>query len=429
MVKDYPDKLKQLVRKALLDYDTDAAMYLGHAYDFGWEGVEKDQAEAVYWYRLVTELIPDDEQTGEAMMRLGYFHMDGIPYVKDLHSAIFEFTYVAKIYPKDDDYKKYALYALPECQKRLEEEKQSLYARYLDGDGESAYKLARLIDSHRTADKDTSFGSREELMEYAAEKGYPPAMVDVAGGRSIDGAKQHQYWLKAAEAGESEAYRNMAYQYENGNEFIKADQSLANSYYQRYLSTSNSVQSLNDAGKAYELGLFGLTKDYGKAVSNYEEYLKYDKLDKETLYRLGYLYLVGGPNLIADQTKAFECFRDSAHRRGTPNMTIDPGHAEAKYQLGLCYEKGIGTQIDQNKAFQSYLEAGREGSDWGNFHTARCYIYGIGTQKDNDKASETIDFGLSLMQWFVGPDEEKAKLIRAFENLKLEIDPFGDIEI
>ena len=26
MVKDYPDKLKQLVRKALLDYDADAAM-------------------------------------------------------------------------------------------------------------------------------------------------------------------------------------------------------------------------------------------------------------------------------------------------------------------------------------------------------------------------------------------------------------------
>lgn len=77
--------------------------------------------------------------------------------------------------------------------------------------------------------------------------------------------------------------------------------------------------------------------------------------------------------------KAFELYTIAANLGSTDGL----------HNMGLCYEKGYGTEKDPEKAFEYYLKAAEtyEFADY-YIYVGYCYEYGIGVEKDIDKAIE-----------------------------------------
>jgi len=64
------------------------------------------------------------------------------------------------------------------------------------------------------------------------------------------------------------------------------------------------------------------------------------------------------------------------------------GDAEAQFQVGTCYECGIGVEKDGEKSFKYYLLAANQGLVKAQFKVGRCYGFGIGVKKYDKKRLE-----------------------------------------
>ena len=56
------------------------------------------------------------------------------------------------------------------------------------------------------------------------------------------------------------------------------------------------------------------------------------------------------------------------------------------FQVGYCYQKGIGTKKDLKKAFELYLKSAKLNHIDGIKNVGYCYRNGIGTKKDLKEA-------------------------------------------
>ncbi|RHZ46807.1 hypothetical protein Glove_606g69 [Diversispora epigaea] len=92
-------------------------------------------------------------------------------------------------------------------------------------------------------------------------------------------------------------------------------------------------------------------------------------------YNLGCCYQ-NGIGTIKDEEKAFQWYLKSA----------EGGNITGQNDLGYFYENGIGTTKDEEKAFQWYLKSAEGGSSNGQNNLGHCYKNGIGTAKDEEKA-------------------------------------------
>lgn len=64
----------------------------------------------------------------------------------------------------------------------------------------------------------------------------------------------------------------------------------------------------------------------------------------------------------------------------------EQGDAQAQYQLGQCYEKGLGTAVDSVQAVQWYTRAAEQGDADAMYSLGLCYYYAIGVSEDLAKA-------------------------------------------
>lgn len=72
--------------------------------------------------------------------------------------------------------------------------------------------------------------------------------------------------------------------------------------------------------------------------------------------------------------------------------------------LGVCYENGIGTDKDLKRAFEYYKKAYELDNSFALVSLARCYLRGIGTEINKDKAKIFIDNAIK-----VNPNDSEAK--------------------
>jgi hypothetical protein len=86
-----------------------------------------------------------------------------------------------------------------------------------------------------------------------------------------------------------------------------------------------------------------------------------------------------------------------AHERGFKERHIAPfflealaeqGHAEDKYNLGVCYYQGQGVPQDYAKAVEWYSKAAAQGYAPAQCNLGFCYSRGQGVPQDNAKAAE-----------------------------------------
>ncbi|GBB89101.1 hypothetical protein RclHR1_01580002 [Rhizophagus clarus] len=110
--------------------------------------------------------------------------------------------------------------------------------------------------------------------------------------------------------------------------------------------------------------------------------MQMDDIDQSPgdMRHLGYCYQRG----IAtekNEEKAFELYKISANK----------GHITSINDLGYCYQHGIGTEKNEIKAFEFYQEAAEKGYAESMYNLGYFYHNGIGTEKNEIKAFELYE--------------------------------------
>ena len=62
------------------------------------------------------------------------------------------------------------------------------------------------------------------------------------------------------------------------------------------------------------------------------------------------------------------------------------GDLDAMYQLGICYETGMGTEVNLEEAFQCFLNAAKQEHAKAQYAVAVCYDCGLGVKENQNEA-------------------------------------------
>ena len=99
--------------------------------------------------------------------------------------------------------------------------------------------------------------------------------------------------------------------------------------------------------------------------------------DADAYYRLGICYEGGGDTIVEeDRAKAFEYFEKSANL----------GQVLAQSKLGFYYKRGIVVAKDYEKSYNWYLQASQAGHAIAQNQLAFCYLKGEGVELDKNEA-------------------------------------------
>ncbi|EXX70557.1 uncharacterized protein OCT59_010119 [Rhizophagus irregularis] len=133
----------------------------------------------------------------------------------------------------------------------------------------------------------------------------------------------------------------------------------------------NSTKSQSNMEKSLNLSLSKVLSSYN--LSNRET----DDIDlsPEDLHHLGYRYQ-RGIGTEKNQEKAFKLYKVAANK----------GHVISINDLGYCYQHGIGTEKDGAKSFELYREAAEKDCVESMRNLAYLYQNGIGTERNEIKA-------------------------------------------
>jgi TPR repeat protein len=252
-----------------------------------------------------------------------------------------------------------------------------------------------------------------------------------------DYVKAMEWYLKAAEKGNSRAMNNIGFAYYNG-EGVTANKAKAFEWYLKAAEKNNEVSMRNIAG-LYRYGE-GVTQSYDKAMEWYKKaaahgnvpamkdvgdlyrdarnytaaaewYLKAaEKEDADAQYALGDLYRFG--HIEGGWTEVLKWFKKSAEN-GNMNalcrlgdfcysgnvvqqnyklavefyrQAVDKGSVSAHRGLGHCYFFGNGVEKNYTEAAKWYAIAAKNGDDAAQTQMGYLYIEGLGVAKDYAQA-------------------------------------------
>ena len=117
------------------------------------------------------------------------------------------------------------------------------------------------------------------------------------------------------------------------------------------------------------------TQEFDKAVPILKQAAELG--NAESQYNLGYCYQAG-IGVEQNSEKAIEWYSKSAEQ----------GWNDSLYAMMMAYGSGNGVQQDFNKAFSFALKCAENGDGTCMFNVINCYKEGMGTEKDIDKMLE-----------------------------------------
>jgi hypothetical protein len=274
-----------------------AQFNLGYIYANG-EGVRKDAAEAVKWYRKAA-----DQGNSMAQFNLGYIYANGEGVRKDVAEAV------------------------------------KWYRKAADQDDASALAmLGRMYDYGEGVRQDD-----DEALKWtrkAADQGHAKAQF-VLGTRYENGRGVHQdtaeavkWFRKAADQGDADAQFRLGLAYNEGIG-VQQDFSEGVKWYRKAADQGNAGAQIS-LGTSYHKGE-GVRQDDAEAVKWTRKAA--DQGDAYGQFNLGQSYYFGW-GVRQDATEAVKWYRKAA----------DQGAAKAQFNLGNSYVKGEGVRQDATEA-------------------------------------------------------------------------------
>ncbi len=157
----------------------------------------------------------------------------------------------------------------------------------------------------------------------------------------------------------------------NGTTF-EQDYKAAKTLYTMARDAGNA-QAYCDLAWMYQNG-FGVTRDNKIAIELYKEAA--ERGDAEAMVSLGGIYK-DGAFIELDYEESFNWYKKAA----------DAGNAEGLFNVAKCYDSGLGTKKNRKRAFEIFKQLADDGmEDGAYFYVASYYAGGSVTEQDNDKA-------------------------------------------
>jgi uncharacterized protein len=240
------------------------------------------------------------------------------------------------------------------------------------GNGFAAHLLSGLFNTSVVDGVDDDPDRALMLLKQAADTGFAPAAIDLAGryelgtGVGVDYAEAMRLYQLAADKGDAYGLYKLGFFY-HGGYGIEPDYARA---MQLYLKAANQGEPAgwNGVGQLYQNGQ-GVEIDYLKAAAAYQNGT--DLGEPMSMTALAYLY-EQGLGLTQDYDKSFALLTDAANQN----------HGFAQAALALHYLFGEGTPIDAQKAFDLAWAAQSKGVTYVEGVLGYMYSEGVGTTRD-----------------------------------------------
>jgi TPR repeat protein len=389
ITRDYAEAVKWY-RKAAESGNSDGEVNLGRMYGFGL-GVQNDFGEALKWFRKAAEAGNSEGQTF-----LSFMYQNGIG-VETNASEFLNWIHKAESNPQFLHNRFDLREQLRELEAQVRQAQTNKQAaqnaqaaerkRILDsndpvglktlaekGDAEAAVKLGQLYEKAKGVAQD--YGEAIKWYRKAAEAGNSYGQVNLGWmyqngfGVQRDYAEAVKWYRKAAEAGNSYGQVNLGVLYENG-QGVGKDSTEALKWYRKAAEAGNPKGQVN-LGILYQNGL-GVEKDYGEALKWYRKAAEAGNPEGEV--NLGRMY-GSGLGVEQDYAEALKWIRKAA----------EAGNPKGLLGLGFLHENGYGVERDYTEALKWYRKAAGAGDSAGQRAVGYMYQNGLGVEKDYAEA-------------------------------------------
>ena len=233
----------------------------------------------------------------------------------------------------------------------------------LQENAEAQYYLGRmyLSGNYLKTDYDKAFTLAKASAEQGNDKGLNLVGVIYENGLGTEKniKKAIEYFTKASQLANANAYCNLGVIYYESREGIEIDYNKAIEYYTNAINAANgqidrdlSGKPESQIGEIYMKGGYGVEVDYNNAK---EYYLKaIEKNNSDAAVNLGWMYSTG-KGVSVDNNMAFKYFTISA------NLNNSTG----QYNLGLQYLNGTGCTQNDFKALELFKKSADQGKSDG----------------------------------------------------------------
>ncbi len=332
--KDYAEAVKWY-RKAAEQGHAVAQSDLGFMYEAGM-GVAQDDAEAVKWYRKSAE-----QGYGFGQAGLGWMYEEGRGVAQDDAEA-------AKWY------RKAAEQGYANAQNYL----GVMYAkgRGVAQDDAEAVKWFRKAAEQGNANAQNNLGTM-----YAKGRGV-----------AQDDAEAVKWFRKSAEQGHASGQYSLGVMYNNG-QGVNKDYAEAAKWY-RKSAEQGHASAQSRLGCMYQYGI-RVSQDYAEAAKWYRKAA--EQGDRLSQNNLGFMY-AKGRGVAQDDAEAGKWLRKAAGQ----------GDASAQNNLGSMYANGMGVAQDYAEAGKWFRKAAEQGDRLSQYNLGRMYYYGHGINKDAAEAGK-----------------------------------------
>ena len=233
----------------------------------------------------------------------------------------------------------------------------------LQENAEAQYYLGRMYlrGNYLKTDYDKAFTLAKASAEQGNDKGLNLVGVIYENGLGTEKniKKAIEYFTKASQLANANAYCNLGVIYYESREGIEIDYNKAIEYYTNAINAANgqidrdlSGEPEWQIGEIYMKGGYGVEVDYNNAK---EYYLKaIEKNNSDAAVNLGWMYSTG-KGVSVDNNMAFKYFTISA------NLNNSTG----QYNLGLQYLNGTGCTQNDFKALELFKKSADQGNSDG----------------------------------------------------------------
>ncbi len=216
------------------------------------------------------------------------------------------------------------------------------------------------------------------IVEYLQEKGLTLYFQDDKSLVLMDGERKEVYVVQRPEQLKN-SIRDL---YNSKSEVEKLNSATFSQ------STTTEVNKLSGEVE-YKQGMEWLKTSRRKALSCFESAVQ---MNYPAAYlRLGILYAEGGKGIPKDKIKSEVYYKEAATHIEWFKNQAESGLEDAQCNLGLCYDKGLGVDEDEEKAVQYYQKAADQGHAGAQCILGLCYAQGHGIPKDVTKAKEYLN--------------------------------------